>query len=76
MTSPSPLRFDPCHHLYNRGTNCENIFIEERNYDNILQFYAKHIEPVAEMFAYCLLKNHFHVWEPIPDPKGQREEDL
>ena len=60
MTSPSPLRYDTYYHIYNRGTNCENIFIEERNYAYFLGLYAKYVEPVAETFAYCLLKNHFH----------------
>jgi putative transposase len=40
-----------------------------------LQLYAKHIEPVAETYAYCLLRNHFHVFARIrvddpKDPKG------
>lgn len=61
MTSPSPLLFNTYYHIYNRGTNRENIFIEERNYAYFLNLYTKHIEPVAETFAYCLLKNHFHL---------------
>ena len=31
MTSPSPLLFNTYYHIYNRGTNGENIFIQERN---------------------------------------------
>jgi len=61
MTSPSPLLFDTYYHIYNRGVNRENIFIEERNYEYFLRLYEKHIEPVAETFSYCLLRNHFHV---------------
>ncbi|MHB8779293.1 MAG: transposase [Anaerolineales bacterium] len=61
MTSPSPLLFDTYYHIYNRGVNGENIFIEERNYEYFLKLYEKHIEPVVETFAYCLLRNHFHV---------------
>jgi REP element-mobilizing transposase RayT len=60
MSSPSPLLYDTYYHIYNRGTNRENIFIEERNYVHFLNLYAKYIEPVAETFAYCLLRNHFH----------------
>jgi hypothetical protein len=26
-----------------------------------LTLYGKYIEPVAEMHAYCLLRNHFHL---------------
>lgn len=61
MTSPPPLLFDTYYHIYNRGINRENIFIEERNYDYFLQLYEKHIEPVVDTFGYCLLRNHFHL---------------
>jgi len=61
MTSPSPLLFDTYYHIYNRGNNRENIFVEERNYDYFLKLYEKYIVPVADTFAYCLLRNHFHI---------------
>ncbi len=61
MTSPSPLLFDTYYHIYNRGTNGENIFIQERNYEYFLKLYEKHITPIADTFAYCLLRNHFHI---------------
>lgn len=49
------------YHIYNRGNNRENIFIEERNYRYFLQLYNKYILPVCDTFAYCLMKNHFHI---------------
>lgn len=61
MTSPTPLLFDTYYHIYNRGVNGENIFIEERNYDLFLKLYEKHLLPVTDLFAYCMLRNHFHV---------------
>jgi putative transposase len=61
MTSPSPLLYDTYYHIYNRGVNGENIFIEERNYDLFLNLYTKHLESVTDLFAYCMLRNHFHV---------------
>ena len=61
MTSPSPLLFDTYYHIYNRGTNGENIFIQERNFEYFLKLYEKHITPVADTFAYCMLRNHFHI---------------
>lgn len=39
--------------------NRENIFLEERNYEYFLKLYWKHIAPVADTLAYCLLHNHF-----------------
>lgn len=61
MTSPGALTFNTYYHIYNRGVNRENIFLEERNYAYFWNLYEKYIDPVADTFAYCLLKNHFHV---------------
>jgi len=61
MTSPAALVHDVIYHIYNRGVNRENIFVEERNYTHFLNLYAKYIEPLADTYAYCLLRNHFHV---------------
>lgn len=61
MSSPPPLKFDAIYHIYNRGNNRENIFIEERNYPYFLQLYAKHLDPIVDTYAYCLLRNHFHL---------------
>lgn len=60
MTSPTPLLYNTYYHIYNRGVNGENIFFEERNYDYFLKLYEKHLSPVTDLFAYCLLRNHFH----------------
>lgn len=61
MTKKEGLHPHVFYHIYNRGNNRENIFIEERNYRYFLQRYAQYIEPVATTYAYCLLKNHFHL---------------
>lgn len=61
MTSPSPLLYNTYYHIYNRGTNRENIFIEERNYDLFLRLYEKYLSPVTDLCVYCLLRNHFHL---------------
>lgn len=49
------------YHIYNRGNNRENIFLEPKNYDYFMKLYEHHIVPVADTFAYCLMKNHFHL---------------
>ncbi len=76
MPSPPPLLYDTYYHIYNRGTNRENIFREERNYEYFLKLYIKHIEPVAETFAYCLLRNHFHVLVRVKSEEEIRAETL
>jgi len=67
MLKPVPLQPGRFYHVYNRGNNRENIFIEERNCVYFLKLYAHHIEPVAETYAYCLLRNHFHFLVRIKD---------
>ncbi|MCI0707244.1 MAG: transposase [Ignavibacteriae bacterium] len=49
------------YHIYNRGNNREDIFHESRNYDYFLTSFFKHLGQTVELFAYCLLKNHFHL---------------
>ena len=55
-----PLLPEHFYHIFNRGINGEDLFKRERNYLFFLKRYAKYIEPIADTFAYCLLKNHFH----------------
>ena len=49
-------------HIYNRGVISENLFKEERNYHYFLQQYKFYCTDVLETLAYCLLKNHFHLF--------------
>lgn len=60
MSNPLRLEYSKSYHIYNRGNNRENLFFEERNYHYFLKLYAHHIIPIADTFAYCLLRNHFH----------------
>jgi hypothetical protein len=56
----TPLKFGKFYHIYNRGNNQENIFIQPRNYTYFLELWWKHTFEIAETFTFCLLKNHFH----------------
>lgn len=56
-----PIRSDQFYHIYNRGNNGENIFIEEKNYSYFLHLMKKYVLPIADIYVYCLLKNHFHL---------------
>lgn len=59
-TDTAPLAHGAFYHIYNRGNNRENIFLQERNYVYFLNLWWKHTSPIAETWAYCLLQNHFH----------------
>jgi REP element-mobilizing transposase RayT len=60
MQTVIPLQAGQAYHVYNRGVNRTDLFREERNYAYFLRLYARHINPVAATYAYCLLGNHFH----------------
>ena len=48
-------------HVYTRGNNKENLFKEAENYPYFLRLWQKHVLPLAEVYAYCLMPNHLHV---------------
>jgi putative transposase len=53
------------YHIYNRGHNKERIFFEEENYLYFLRQFKKFLIPHVDVFAYCLLPNHFHFFIKI-----------
>jgi putative transposase len=62
-----PLESDKIHHIYNRGIDRANLFYEARNYSYFLEKYAKYMTTGLDTFAYCLLKNHFHLLVRVKD---------
>lgn len=68
-TDIPPITYGTFYHIYNRGNNRENIFFQERNYAYFMDLWWKHISPIAETWAYCLLRNHFHATVYIKDQK-------
>lgn len=49
------------YHIYNRGINGTDLFHSNENYLHFLRLYDEYIEPVADTFAWCLMRNHFHL---------------
>ena len=60
-TNIPPLQPETWYHIFNRGINGENLFKEIRNYAYFLNKYDQYVSPIADTYAYCLLKNHFHI---------------
>lgn len=54
------LERDHFYHIYNRGINSENIFLSDDNKSYFLKLLSKHLNGKIEVFAYCLMDNHFH----------------
>jgi putative transposase len=67
MTITTALEEGCFYHIYNRGNNREVIFKETSNYLYFLTLMEKYIVPVADVFAYCLMNNHFHLLVKIRD---------
>ena len=76
MEAKVPLLHGNYYHIYNRGNNGIDVFLENENYYHFLRLYAKYIEPIADTYAWCLLKNHFHILVRIKDKSEIIESDL
>ena len=48
------------YHIYNRGINSEKIFDSKENYLFFLRKFITYVNPVCDVYAYCLMPNHFH----------------
>jgi hypothetical protein len=60
MHLPEELICENYYHIYNRGINSCNLFRETANYQHFLALFEKYISPIAEIFAWVLMPNHFH----------------
>ncbi|MBK8986689.1 MAG: hypothetical protein IPM39_11505 [Chloroflexi bacterium] len=60
MHTMPKLQFGQTYHIYNRGVNRCNIFQEKANYLYFLKLFTHYIAPIVDVYAYCLLPNHFH----------------
>ena len=49
------------YHIYNQGNNKQNIFYNRENYLFFLKKVNKYILLYANVFAWCLMPNHFHL---------------
>ena len=58
LTSLEP---DCFYQIYNRGVNGVNIFKTERNHLFFLNKIKENLLTVCDIYAYCLMPNHFHL---------------
>jgi len=57
------MQFEKGHlyHIYNQGNNRQKIFFERENYLFFLNKIRTSILPYADILAWCLMPNHFHL---------------
>lgn len=49
------------YHIYNQGNNQRKIFLDRENYLFFLTKINKYVSPFVDIFAWCLMPNHFHL---------------
>ncbi len=57
------MQFEPGHlyHIYNQGNNRQPIFLKRENYLYFIRKIRVHVLPYADILAWCLMPNHFHL---------------
>ena len=57
------MQFETGHlfHIYNQGNNRQKIFLVRENYLFFLKKIRVHVLPLADILAWCLMSNHFHL---------------
>jgi putative transposase len=60
-----PLLPGNTYHLFSRANGSGKLFLNSNNYRFFLQRLEKHTSAIADLFAYNLLPNHFHLMMQI-----------
>jgi len=58
------------YHIYNKAISHEKLFISSNDYFYFLKKLDRYILPVADIIAYCLIPNHFHLLVTIKDEEN------
>ena len=59
-TIRQPFEFENWYHVFNHARGNDNIFDSEKEYQLFLKLTLKYIGNIAQIYAYCLMPNHFH----------------
>lgn len=59
-TTRVPFESEYFYHVFNHARGNDNLFDTVWDYKIFLSLVRKYVLPVAEIYAYCLLPNHFH----------------
>lgn len=61
MINTENFEFESVYHIFSHVNGTEIIFRETSNYQYFLEKLEKYILPVADIYSYCLMPNHFHL---------------
>ncbi|MBN3036758.1 MAG: hypothetical protein JW861_14330 [Bacteroidales bacterium] len=63
----SSLEPNKFYHIFNHAVGNENLFVEDKNYIFFLNKFEKYMVEFVDVFAYCLMPNHFHFLLRVKD---------
>jgi putative transposase len=63
------------YHVFNHANGWENLFIEPKNYHFFMEKMDKFLSPTIDIFAHCLMPNHFHMAAGIPEMRELEKRD-
>ncbi len=49
------------YHIYNRSVEGRDLFRDEADYQFFLHNVKRYLSPYTDLYAYCLMPNHFHL---------------
>lgn len=55
------LDFNCYYHIYNRAVGSEKLFLSDKDYFYFLEKLKRYLIPILDIYAYCLIPNHFHL---------------
>lgn len=61
------------YHIYNHANGDDDLFLNEEYFMIFLNRMSKYISPVADIMAYCLMPNHFHLVVKIKSDEEVKE---
>lgn len=60
MKGLAAFQADTFYHVINHAVRTENLFREAENFRFFLEKFSHYMQPVCDIYAYCLMPNHFH----------------
>jgi len=71
-----PFEAGGIYHIYNRSIDRKPLFVQERNYVFFLNKLDFYLSPFIDVFAWCLMSNHFHLMARVKDLADIQKNEL
>jgi len=65
----APIFAEQTYHIYNHATNKDILFYNSQSYTLFLKQLALYLGEYLDIYAYCLMQNHFHLLATIKPEK-------